>query len=107
MGMKVAAADMKSLANDRTETYLKCLRETVNDQLQIVVMIMPTPRDDRYSAVKMLCNVEQPVPSQVINYKTLANEKKASSVVQKVALQVINNSILALLRSQYLIIPRR
>ena len=88
MGMKVAAADMKSLANDRTETYLKCLRETVNDQLQIVVMIMPTPRDDRYSAVKMLCNVEQPVPSQVINYKTPANEKKAFSMVQKVALQV-------------------
>ena len=37
----------------------------------------------------MQCNVETPVPSQVINYKTLANEKKASSVVQKVALQVI------------------
>ena len=88
MGMKVAAAEMKSLANDRTETYLKCLRETVNDQLQIVVMIMPTPRDDRYSAVKMLCNTELPVPSQVINYRTLSNEKKASSVVQKVALQI-------------------
>ena len=88
MGMKVAAPDMKSLPNDRTEAYLKCLREIINDQLQIVVMIMPTPRDDRYSAVKKLCNAEQPVPSQVINYKTLANEKKASSVVQKVALQV-------------------
>ena len=79
----------KSLANDRTEAYLKCLKETANDQLQIVVMIMPTLRDDRYSAAKMLCNVEQPVPSQVINYKTPANEKKAFSMVQKVALQVI------------------
>ena len=88
MGMKVAAPDMKILPNDRTETYLKCLREIIKEQLQIVVMIMPTPRDDRYSAVKKLCNVEQPVPSQVINYKTLANEKKASSVVQKVALQM-------------------
>ena len=48
MGMKVAAADMKALPNDRTETYLKCLREIVTDQLQIVVMIMPSPRDDRF-----------------------------------------------------------
>lgn len=89
MGMKVAAPDLKALPNDRTETYLKCLKEIITDQLQIVVMIMPSPRDDRYSAVKIQCNVETPVPSQVINYKTLANEKKASSVVQKVALQVI------------------
>ena len=105
MGMKVAAPDRKSLPNDRTETYLKCLREIIKEQLQIVVMIMPTPRDDRYSAVKKLCNVEQPVPSQVINYKTLSNEKKASSVVQKVALQVIllPNS----LTSQYSINLRR
>jgi len=54
----------------------------------VVVIIMPTPRDDRYSAVKKLCCVEMPVPSQVINYKTLSNEKKADSVVQKVALQI-------------------
>jgi len=53
-----------------------------------VVAIMPTPRDDRYSAVKKLCCVEKPVPSQVINFKTISNEKKVSSVVQKVALQI-------------------
>ena len=88
MGMRVAAPDMKSLPNDRTETYLNTLREIIKPDVQVVVMIMPTPRDDRYSAVKKLCCVEMPVPSQVINYKTLSNEKKADSVVQKVALQI-------------------
>ena len=88
MGMKVAQPDMKSLANDRTETYLKTIRDAVNPNVQMVVAIMPTPRDDRYSAVKKLCCVEQPVPSQVINFKTISNEKKVSSVVQKVALQI-------------------
>ena len=88
MGMKVGAPNMKSLANDRTETYLATLRETIKPDVQMVVMIMPSPRDDRYSAVKKLCSVEMPVPSQVINYKTLSNEKKASSVVQKVVLQM-------------------
>jgi len=88
MGMRVGSPDMKSLPNDRTETYLKTLRESIKPDVQVVTMIMPTPRDDRYAAVKKLCCVEMPVPSQVINYKTLANEKKASSVVQKVALQI-------------------
>ena len=88
MGMKVSAPNMKVLPNDRTETYLQCLRENIKPEVQIVVMIMPTPRDDRYAAVKKLCNADLPVPSQVINYRTLSNEKKASSVVQKVALQV-------------------
>ena len=88
MGMRVAAPDMKSLPNDRTETYLNTLREIIKPDVQVVVMIMPTPRDDRYSAVKKLCCVEQPVPSQVINFKTISNEKKVSSVVQKVALQI-------------------
>jgi len=88
MGMKVAQPDMKSLANDRTETYVQAIRDIVNPNVQIVVAIMPTPRDDRYSAVKKLCCVEKPVPSQVINFKTISNEKKVSSVVQKVALQI-------------------
>ena len=51
MGMNVAAPDMKSLPNDRTETYLNTLREIIKPDVQVVVMIMPTPRDDRYSAV--------------------------------------------------------
>merc|ERR1719187_1672471 len=88
MGMKVAQPAMSQLANDRTETYLKTIRDSVNPAVQLVVAIMPTPRDDRYAAVKKLCCVEKPVASQVINYKTIANEKKVSSVVQKVILQI-------------------
>ena len=42
MGMKVSAPDMKVLPNDRTETYLQCLRENIKPEVQIVVMIMPT-----------------------------------------------------------------
>ena len=33
--------------------------------LQIVVVIFPSQRDDRYSFIKKLCCVENPVPSQV------------------------------------------
>ena len=51
--------------DDRTETYLRTIREHLNPSIQIVVIVFPTSRDDRYAAVKKLCCVECPVPSQV------------------------------------------
>ena len=57
------------LQNDRTETYLRTIRERLTPQVQMVVVIFPTSRDDRYSAVKKLCCVESPVPSQVMLYR--------------------------------------
>lgn len=56
--------------DDRTETYLRTIREHLNPNIQMVVIIFPTSRDDRYAAVKKLCCVECPVPSQVA-YLTL------------------------------------
>ena len=53
------------MPNDRTETYLRGIRENLTPEVQMVVIIFPTSRDDRYSAVKKLCCVESPVPSQV------------------------------------------
>ena len=88
MGIQVAQPAMAELPNDRTETYVKAIREAVEPTVQLVCAVMPTPRDDRYAAVKKLCCVERPVASQVINFKTISNEKKVASVVQKVALQI-------------------
>ena len=88
MGIQVAQPAMAELPNDRTETYVKAIREAVEPTVQLVCAVMPTPRDDRYAAVKKFCCVEQPVASQVINFKTISNEKKVASVVQKVALQI-------------------
>ena len=56
---------MVEVVNDRTESYLRALRELINPRLQIVVVVFPTSRDDRYSAVKKLCCIESPIPSQV------------------------------------------
>jgi len=88
MGIPVAQPAMAELPNDRTETFVSVIRDKVEPSIQLVCAIMPTPRDDRYAAVKKLCCVEKPVASQVINFKTISNEKKVSSVVQKVALQI-------------------
>jgi len=56
--------------------------------VQLVVTIFPTSRDDRYNAIKKLCCVESPVPSQVIISKTIGKPKSLRSVVQKIVLQI-------------------
>ena len=56
--------------------------------LQVVLIFGGTMRADRYAAVKKLCCGEKPIASQVVMQKTLSNEKRLQSVVQKIALQI-------------------
>ena len=79
---------MVKLGDDRTESYLKELRNLINPSVQLVLMVFPQAKSDRYSAVKKLCCVEMPVASQVVNLKTISNEKRLTSVAQKIILQV-------------------
>lgn len=79
---------MVPLPNDRTETYVTTLRSKISPQVQIIVFICPTSRDDRYSAIKKLCCAQMPIPTQVINARTLANPTKARGIIQKIALQI-------------------
>lgn len=68
MGINVANPDMIVLQSDEISAYVKALREVFNAQLQLVVAICPNLRDDRYEAIKKICCVEQPIPSQVCFY---------------------------------------
>lgn len=52
------------IENDRATTYTNIIEKRKND-FQIVVIIFPSQRDDRYSAVKKMCNVNLGLPSQV------------------------------------------
>lgn len=88
MGIRIAPPLVKVLDSDSTETYVRTLRSTITSGTQIVVVMCPTSRDDRYAAIKKLCCAEMPVPTQVINSRTLANDAKNRAIVQKIALQM-------------------
>ncbi|XP_063537171.1 piwi-like protein Ago3 isoform X1 [Cydia strobilella] len=88
MGVMVQQPEMVMLPTDRTETYVQALKKTINSSIQLVVCMCPTSRDDRYAAIKRICCAENPVPSQVINARTVMNEKKIRAVTQKILLQI-------------------
>ena len=66
LGMRVAQPIIHQIDNDRTDAYITALKKLINPELQMVVTIFPTSRDDRYSAVKKHCCETSPIPSQVI-----------------------------------------
>lgn len=88
-GIRVVPSRRVMIENDRTETFISSIRKELADpNIQIVVIIFPSMRDDRYAAVKRVLCSEIPIPSQVINSKTLKNETKNRSIVQKIILQM-------------------
>ncbi len=88
MGMNVCRPHTECLIDDKPDTYVKKLRSCINSSLQIIVLVCPSSRDDRYAAIKKICCAELPIPTQVINGRTLSNEAKNRTIVQKIALQM-------------------
>lgn len=88
MGIQVNRPDVICLPNDRTDTYVMMLKKIIISGVQLVVAICPTARDDRYGAIKKICCADNPVPSQVINARTLMNQAKVRAITQKILLQM-------------------
>jgi aubergine-like protein len=90
LGINTGAPGEVIAVNGNTpKDFRDALHEYIHpDKVQVVFVILPVPRDDLYAAVKKFCVVERPIPSQVVLSKTLNNEKRIRSVMQKIALQV-------------------
>lgn len=54
----------------------------------MVVVIVTSKRKDRYDAIKRICCLENPVPSQVVTSQIIDDDKKRKSVLTKVAIQM-------------------
>ena len=74
--------------NDNPETLVGLLKSAIKPDTQLVVVIVSNKRKDRYDAIKRICCLEKPVPSQVITSQILDDDKKSKSVVTKVAIQM-------------------
>lgn len=87
IGIQVNAPRVVPLGNENTVEYLQALKQLSPDT-QFVVIIFNAPRTDRYQAVKKYLCCDRPIPSQVINSRTISREDKMKSIVMKIALQI-------------------
>lgn len=67
---------------------MAALKASIKQSTQIVVCVVSSKRKDKYDAIKRVCCLEIPVPSQVITSAIIDDERKKRSVVTKVALQM-------------------
>ncbi|XP_062240466.1 piwi-like protein 2 [Platichthys flesus] len=90
IGMRLERPICVELKDDRTESYVKSIhcQLTSEPNMQLVVCIMVGNRDDLYSAIKKLCCIKSPIPSQAINIRTISQQQKLKSVAQKILLQM-------------------
>ncbi|XP_075714984.1 piwi-like protein 2 isoform X2 [Rhinoderma darwinii] len=90
IGMRVNQPNSVELRDDRVETYARSIRSLLEGEakVQLIVCIISGTRDDLYGAIKKLCCVQTPVPSQVVNSRTISNPQKLRSIAQKILLQI-------------------
>ncbi|KAF4074205.1 hypothetical protein AMELA_G00236870 [Ameiurus melas] len=90
MGLRLARPICVELRDDRTETYIKTIQSQLSSEpnVQLVVCILTGNRDDLYSAIKKVCCVQSPCPSQAINVRTISQPQKLRSIAQKILLQM-------------------
>ncbi|XP_011168648.1 piwi-like protein Ago3 isoform X1 [Solenopsis invicta] len=88
INMRINEPQKIVLKDDRTETYLREIQNSISSNVELIVIVFTTNRTDRYSAIKKLCCVQKPVPSQVIISKTINNPSKLKSITEKIALQI-------------------
>jgi len=88
LGMQVSPAKVVELDNDRTETFVAGLKANCDKTTQMVICLLPNNAKVRYDAIKKLCCVEQPIPSQCVMTKTLMKQQMIMSVAGKIGMQL-------------------
>ncbi|KAL4105103.1 hypothetical protein QTP88_020376 [Uroleucon formosanum] len=90
LGMEINPPKPIKVQGTSPEIFVSTINNTIknNSDIQLVVIIFPNQREDRYNAVKRICCSEIGIPSQVIVSRTLSKPERLQSITQKIALQI-------------------
>ncbi|KAJ8379922.1 hypothetical protein SKAU_G00007000 [Synaphobranchus kaupii] len=87
LGIRMQRAVMVEY-DDRQEALLRALQQNVGPGTQMVVVILPSNRKDKYDCVKKFLCVECPTPSQCVVARTLSRPQALMTIATKIALQM-------------------
>ncbi|KAJ4439862.1 hypothetical protein ANN_07990 [Periplaneta americana] len=88
MGLQLPDPSYRQLCDDRLTSYMDGLQGgIISTNPELILVVLPNNRSDRYSAVKKKCCVDHPVPTQVILHKNISGSKM-KPVAVKLAIQM-------------------
>ncbi|XP_074526370.1 piwi-like protein 1 [Halichoeres trimaculatus] len=87
LGIRMQRAVMVEY-EDYQESLLRALQHNVGPETQMVVVVLPSNRKDKYDSIKKYLCVDCPVPSQCVVSRTLSKPQALMTVATKIALQM-------------------
>jgi aubergine-like protein len=88
MGFMLGKPKEFQIGNTRPATYIEQLKKSLELAPHMVMVVIPNNKSDAYHAIKKICCIDNPVPSQVMTGQVLNKPKGMMSVAGKVAIQM-------------------
>ncbi|XP_033172824.1 protein aubergine [Drosophila mauritiana] len=89
MKMNIAKPIYEEIPDDRNGTYSQAIDNAAANDPQIVMVVIRTPNEEKYSCIKKRTCVDRPVPSQVVTLKVIAPRQQKSAGLTSVATKVV------------------
>lgn len=87
LGIELGEPTILTAENDEPFAYKNALK-TIKSETQFVMIILPNNVKERYDIVKKELTLTTPIPSQCVNYETIANPRRLPSKVTKIVVQM-------------------
>ncbi|XP_041792667.1 piwi-like protein 1 [Chelmon rostratus] len=87
LGIKLQRPGMVEY-EDRQESLLRALQHNIDPHTQMVVVVLPSSRKDKYDSIKKYLCVDCPTPSQCVLAGTLGQTRPLMTIATKIALQM-------------------
>jgi len=88
VGFQISKPRYVELLDDKKTSYVEAIKQNISEDTQCVVCVLPNNSKDRYDAVKQLCCLDVPVPSQCVVMKSIKTSRNLLSICNKIALQM-------------------
>lgn len=89
MKMHIAEPRYHEMPNDRTGSFSQAIDMTTAQDPQLLMLVMTSNNEERYSCIKKKCCVDRPVPSQVVTLRTVAPRGDKAGGLMSVATKVV------------------
>ncbi|XP_030561453.1 protein aubergine [Drosophila novamexicana] len=89
MKMHIAEPRYDEMSDDRNGNYSQAIDNAFAKDPQIIMLVMKSPNEEKYSCIKKRTCVDRPVPSQVVTLRTIAPRPEKSGGLMSIATKVV------------------